>query len=250
MNTTTDDVKHFLNTAQDAIDRKVSARTFLHIIRGALAAKTGFKSNGLKDVTDCAYYQGGYPGKDSPPRMDAYCEKLGSSLSSLAASGDLNAINRKLINYGITINVNSPTLLATEDCKKLDNRLDKAYNDFGYNADIAGFISAVAECGTEEEYVELMELYTTLSVDLQGEICYNADEVKIGLIDDLVSSAKIVNKAAYISAAHELYNLRKKLGDNNQDEDRVIEQVNEKMAKALEREDSISEMRDELALSK
>jgi hypothetical protein len=164
----------------------------LKTVFDALFSETG---GFLKKLSDLNYYTGGYPGENTPAKVDSMFTSVGRVAQYYAALRNLEGLNDLLRPYGVRLEATAETVrmdpaLLNADDKKLSKALKRVkdrYDDFD--------VRTASAAETIEWFLEKTHV-------LQGVICSRADEIKEDIFDRVSVINGDIDKGGFMSAVN------------------------------------------------
>jgi hypothetical protein len=148
----------------------------------------------LKKLADLNYYTGGYPGENSPAKVDATFSAVGKVAKYYAVRGRLEELNDYLRPHGVRLEKTAdvvlmdPALLNANDKKLIRalRRVKDRYPDFD----------------TRGEAADVIEWFLDKTHDLQSVICSRADEIKINIFNKVELLNSDIDKGGFVGAVN------------------------------------------------
>lgn len=178
----------------------------------------GVNNNTLKLLSDMNYYRGGYPGENSPPKLDALFDKAGTVIRFYEAVGRLDEINEVLAKYGFEVTKKNHQKIeasraALEETPAMTRATNLAYE--------RGFVWS-------DDISEMIEWFLNHTENLQGTICEMADNIKIELFSRVESKIDgAIDKSGFNTAVNTVAKKRIK-EESHRDTGSLIEKGLEK----------------------
>jgi hypothetical protein len=169
----------------------------------------------LKKVSDMNYYRGGYPGENSPPKLETLMKHVGVVAKYYDTIGRLDELNSTLRPYGFIIEQTGGDVHI--DPRRLDE-LNLTRPTIKAKEKVMAKYGAIPLNSAEET----INWFLDKTHSLQGVICMAADEIKITIFEEVEPKLESVDKSGFVQAVN-LSAARKTKVDNNKDAAAIIE---------------------------
>lgn len=195
-------------------------------LKQVFAAIFSEEPNVLKTISDMNYYKGGYPGEDSPPKLDALFWKVGTIIKYFALVGRLDDLNGILFPYGFKLvegdvpnRVIPMNKKALGESKKIEKAHEKLLERFDFR--------------WTDDPKEMVEWFLDTTERLQSVICSRADEIKIDLFDKVEEKLEgQIDKSGFNTAVNVVANKQLK--------EEAKKDVGNLVEKALEKSETLT----------
>jgi hypothetical protein len=149
-------------------------------LKGAFKAAYGLDGKWLKLLSDLVYYQGGYPSENSPPKEEDLADRVSMALK-LEDAVNRSDLKRLLAERGVKVEIDQPI----EKGPMFDACVEEAREQWK-GTGIAGEMPL--------DRGELLDALLARSQKLQGEICRQADLIKVDAADEAEKERGIKKK--------------------------------------------------------